>query len=1156
VTVTSPAAEPAPSTDSVSLRQTGARTPCVPFQPTTSAPPPLNSAGRNLLFGEIARGGMGAVLRGYDPMLGRELAVKVLLESHRDHPELVQRFLEEAQIGGQLQHPGVVPVYELGRFEDDRPFFTMKLVKGQTLAELLAQRATLQEDLPRFLTIFEQICQTMAYAHARGVLHRDLKPSNIMVGAFGEVQVMDWGLAKVLPQISLADEPLPAQEERTSAIRTARSGPGSDQSLAGTILGTPAFMPPEQASGEVDQLDERADVFGLGAILCMILTGQPPYQGRDSREELCQAVCGDLGDCFARLDQCGADAELVRLCKECLAPQKQDRPRDADQVARRVADYQAGVQKRLKQAELDRAAAEVKAGEERKRRRLTAALAAAVLALVAGGSLSGLYWQQQVAARTLQEAGLCRDAATALEKASVLQDKARWAEARLVLEQARERLGTAGPEDLRHRLGQALSDLTLVTRLDDIRQKRVNLVEGKLDYRPADQAYAAVFREAGLADQGVPAEVVAARIRDSAVADQLVAALDDWALVTQDAPRRAWLLEIARQADQDTWRDRFRDPQVWQDRAKLDELANELLHDETRLAQQQPQLLAALGGTLQQARGNAVPLLLAAQAQHPNDFWLNFLLGYALDDAQRWDEAIGYYRVALALRPDSAAAYTSLGWALYQKKQLDEASRMFRKAMLLDPKYAWPRYDLGLVFFEKGQREAAVQEYQAALALDAKLIPAYIGLSVARLAEGQALVGKGQLDEAIKVIQVALADFRKALEIDPRFSQANVNQLAQVHLGLCAAQLAKAMSLVIQGKQDAAIQEIQSALGEFRKARELDPKVAQATSDRLAQIYVGLGVLLRDKGQADAAIDTFRQALELDHRLLTAHQQLANLLQEEGRLAEAIEEYRVVLALDPKQVAAHIDLGRALDNRGQRQEAIQQYRKALEIDPKNSLAHNNIGWALRGQGQFQEAIQEFRSALELDANNTTARNNLRNTERRVELERKLPAILEGKEKPADDSERLELAQLCQEPFKELYAASVRLYTEALANFSSGPTLAQQWHRYNAACAAALGGCGRGKDTGQLEDKERARLRQQALDWLKADLAVWAQQAESDQPQARTTVRQRLRHWQTDTDLAGVRDQEALAKLPAEERTAWQQLWAEVTKVLKKAGANP
>jgi serine/threonine-protein kinase len=143
------------------------------------------------LLGEIARGGMGAVLKGRDEDLGRDLAIKVLLERHKDNPELVRRFVEEAQIGGQLQHPGIVPIYELGAFGDRRPYFAMKLVKGQTLSALLAGRPSPSDGLPRFLGIFEQACQTVAYAHARGVIHRDLKPSNIMVGAFGEVQVMD-----------------------------------------------------------------------------------------------------------------------------------------------------------------------------------------------------------------------------------------------------------------------------------------------------------------------------------------------------------------------------------------------------------------------------------------------------------------------------------------------------------------------------------------------------------------------------------------------------------------------------------------------------------------------------------------------------------------------------------------------------------------------------------------------------------------------------------------------------------------------------------------------------------------------------------------------------------------------------------------------------
>src|SRR5262249_43469898 len=141
------------------------------------------------LFGEIARGGMGAILRGRDIDLGRDLAVKVLLEAHREKPELIKRFVEEAQIGGQLQHPRVVRVYGLGASADRRPFFTMKLVKGRTLAELLKERSDPAEDRPRLLSIFAQVCQTMAYAHARGVIHRDLKPSNVMVGSFGEVQV-------------------------------------------------------------------------------------------------------------------------------------------------------------------------------------------------------------------------------------------------------------------------------------------------------------------------------------------------------------------------------------------------------------------------------------------------------------------------------------------------------------------------------------------------------------------------------------------------------------------------------------------------------------------------------------------------------------------------------------------------------------------------------------------------------------------------------------------------------------------------------------------------------------------------------------------------------------------------------------------------------
>ena len=408
-------------------------------------PAPGERGDRYQLFGEIARGGMGAVLKGRDTDLGRDLAVKVLLDGHRRKPELIRRFVEEAQIGGQLQHPGIVPVYELGTFADSRPYFTMKLVKGRTLAALLHDRSAPQDDLPRFLGVFEQVCQTVAYAHARGVIHRDLKPANVMVGSFGEVQVMDWGLAKVLKQGGVADEPPAAHPPRpaVSVIQTVRSGSDVDESQAGSMLGTPAYMAPEQAGGEIERVDRRADVFGLGSILCEVLTGQPAYTGRSAQEVARKAMRCDTADALARLGACAAEPELIALTTNCLAAEPEDRPRDAGTVAGRMTAYFSSVQERLRTAELARVAADARAQEERKRRKLALALAAAVLALVTiGGTGAAAYWQQRrnLAARVelaLRETTLLRSQAEADPQA----DPARWQAAVAAAKRAGELLG-------------------------------------------------------------------------------------------------------------------------------------------------------------------------------------------------------------------------------------------------------------------------------------------------------------------------------------------------------------------------------------------------------------------------------------------------------------------------------------------------------------------------------------------------------------------------------------------------------------------------------------------------------------------------------------------------------------------------------------------
>jgi tetratricopeptide (TPR) repeat protein/tRNA A-37 threonylcarbamoyl transferase component Bud32 len=355
----------------------------------TAAALPTSSE-RYLLAEEIARGGMGIIYLATDSVLGREVAVKLLHETYAPDSVAARRFADEARIAAQLQHPAIPPVHDLGTLPGGRPFLAMKLIKGQTLEALLAARSDPSAEPGRYVAAFEQVCQALAYAHAHDVIHRDLKPANVMVGAFGEVQVMDWGLAKVLnsrvPEMS---------DPEATTVGTQVGAPRDiDQpyTQAGNVLGTPAFMPPEQAVGAVGKVDRRSDVFGLGAILAVILTGRPPFTAASAETTRVKAAQGKVEECFARLDVCGAGPELVALCRRCLAPEPADRPADAGAVARAVAALRTAADERARRAELDKvrlegiqAAAEARALERRKRRRLwLAAAALLVLATVSG----------------------------------------------------------------------------------------------------------------------------------------------------------------------------------------------------------------------------------------------------------------------------------------------------------------------------------------------------------------------------------------------------------------------------------------------------------------------------------------------------------------------------------------------------------------------------------------------------------------------------------------------------------------------------------------------------------------------------------------------------------------------------------------------------
>ena len=397
--------------------------------PGSSAGPPVPVAPgtRYVLGEEIARGGMGEVYRATDTVLGREVAVKVLQAKYGPASAAARRFADEARITGQLQHPNIPAVHDLGTLPDGRPFLAMKLIKGDTLDQLLKDRADLAADRGRFIAAFELVCQAVAYAHAHNVLHRDLKPANVMVGAFGEVQVMDWGLAKVLRD-SGGEDSDPESTSAETEIKSLRDS--AELTQAGSVLGTPAFMPPEQAAGAVSSIDARSDVFGLGAILAVILTGRPPFVSTSAETTRVKAAQGDVADCFGKLDGCGAEPDLVVLCKRCLSPKQADRPADAGVVAGEVASLRAAADERARVAERKRAEAAVRAAEERKRRRvvLTAAVAL-VLVLATGGAVA--VWQavRATAAETdtARQLGLTRQAE---ETARTERDNARSAEGR------------------------------------------------------------------------------------------------------------------------------------------------------------------------------------------------------------------------------------------------------------------------------------------------------------------------------------------------------------------------------------------------------------------------------------------------------------------------------------------------------------------------------------------------------------------------------------------------------------------------------------------------------------------------------------------------------------------------------------------------------
>ena len=345
----------------------------------------------------VAEGGMGAIYRAWDPVLERVLAMKVLKSPRRPRREdasdpsesLRRRFIDEARITGQLDHPGVVPIHALDVDEQGRVYFTMRLVQGMTYKEVIGHVVAGDEgwNETRAVQTLLRACETVAYAHSRGVIHRDLKPANLMVGAFGEIYVMDWGLAKAAGSDS----------SRDIRIRNAGDGVGGEASddddsglvtMEGDVIGTPAYMPPEQARGELQHIGTPADVYAMGAILYHLLAGTAPYLHSGTKTPARVVLTRVLDGPPVALQHAAPEAasELVAICEKAMQREPGRRYADMSEMAE---DLRAFLEGRVVKAHRTGPAVEMRKWVQRNRA-LAASMAAILLAVLAGLAAVGL----------------------------------------------------------------------------------------------------------------------------------------------------------------------------------------------------------------------------------------------------------------------------------------------------------------------------------------------------------------------------------------------------------------------------------------------------------------------------------------------------------------------------------------------------------------------------------------------------------------------------------------------------------------------------------------------------------------------------------------------------------------------------------------------
>jgi tetratricopeptide (TPR) repeat protein/tRNA A-37 threonylcarbamoyl transferase component Bud32 len=915
-----------PSASQVAAEPVGGTSPVRTEAYYPEAPPPYSQRYAGLRF--HARGGMGEVWIAEDRALGRSVALKRLRPKRADQRD---RFLAEAQITGQLGHPGVVPVHDLGADDEGQPFYIMPFVQGRTLQAAVAEYHA--GDAPggtprevqrrRLLEVFVRVCETVAYAHSRGVIHRDLKPDNIMLGPYGEALLLDWGLAKVLGQPDRAGE-------MSSGVQLTYSPGGSSQTEDGVVIGAPPYMAPEVAAGHGTQADARTDVYLLGATLYEVLTGRPPRQGHSRSEIIEQART--VPPVPPRSVNRAVPRALEAICLKAMARRKEDRYATALALAEDVQRYLAG---EVVSAYREGLPARAWRWAKRHRRLLAGTALAAV---VLGVLLGSVVWVRDAEGRRMQ--------------------------AQLEVEERREH------DEARARVEKfrgLVDDMTFYAASTN------PVAEQTPYYSPRDaerigQAADALVRAWGPTLENLPGEereLVKEDVHDFLL---LLAQLKVGAPAsTAESAREARaLLERARGLGEPS-RGYYRlsaacsqllgeGEKAAQERRQADDPATRTTgHDHFLLGEGERVRATGPGGPgldVDSARAlrRAIEEYTLAGRDPRQAYWAQFQIGrcsLALGEAGPALEALA---ACIGRRPDVPWAHSVRGLTLALLKRYPEAESGLKQALGRHPDFVPARLNLGAVYWLQREYEPALQEFEQVRRLPPEKRPveaAYYAAMV-RLERGDLRLGD---------LAKALEDLTGVIQEKPEFTPAYL-ALAQAHFA--------------HKEEDPGLRDLNAVVRAGQPHFDPDSAAAYAQRGRLLRRLVPrLPPTARPAARA-AAVRQLRKAEQLGGRSAALFEDLGAVLEGSGNLPAAIDAYSRGVELAPKD--AHL---RNLRGWAYVQSAPPRYARARDdfvvaarLEPETAAdrlavadAHVGLAYVHACSGSATEAMNEATRAL-------------------------------------------------------------------------------------------------------------------------------------------------------------------------------------------------